>query len=171
MFAFSLAAVGIEIIFPLIKDNQDSITKTYEGNKTRHENRELAKKLNENRKADRKTASTTPKRVTVVEEPIFQMEQVEKGTPRPSFRTPRTISQEYLIAFSLAAVGIEIISPLIKDNQDSITKTSEEIHSQENIQHFCAPVIHPKTGELITSYKRLAKDPDLKEVWKTGFGK
>ena len=26
-------------------------------------------------------------------------------------------------------------------------------------------------GELITSHKRLAKDPDLKEVWKTGFGK
>ena len=76
-----------------------------------------------------------------------------------------------MIAFSLAAVGIERISPLMKDNQDSITKTSEEIHSQENLQHFCAPVIHPTTGKLIRSYKHLAKDPDLKEVWETGFGK
>ena len=26
-------------------------------------------------------------------------------------------------------------------------------------------------GELIMSYKRLSKDPELKEVWETGFGK
>ena len=76
-----------------------------------------------------------------------------------------------MIAFLLEAVGIERILPLINDNQDSLTNPSKEIHSQENLQHFCAPVIHPTTGELITSYKRLAKDPDLKEVWETGFGK
>ena len=72
---------------------------------------------------------------------------------------------------SLAAVGIKRIFLLTKYNQDSITKTIEETHSQENIQHFCAPVIHPKTGELITSYKRLSKDPELRELWETGFGK
>ena len=38
---------------------------------TRHENREPAKKLNEKRKAGSTTASTTPKRVPIVEEPIF----------------------------------------------------------------------------------------------------
>ena len=107
----------------------------------------------------------------MVEEPIFQMEHVEQGAPRPSFRTPIIISQEELIAFSLAAVGIKIIFPLTKDNQDSITKTIKETHSKENIQHFCAPVIHQKTGELITSYKRLSEDPELREVWGTGFGK
>ena len=68
-------------------------------------------------------------------------------------------------------VGIKRITPPTKDNQDSITKTTEETHYQENIQHFCAPVIHSRTGELITSYKRLSKDLELKEVWETGFGK
>ena len=119
----------------------------------------MAKKLQEKLKAGRNTASTTPKEVPIVEEHIFQMEAVEKGNPIPSFQKPRIISQEDLIAFALAEVEIEIILPPIKDNQYSITKTSEEIHSQENIQHFCAPVIHPTTGELITSYKILSNDP------------
>ena len=41
------------------------------------------KKLNEKCKEDRKTAITTPKQVPVVEKPIFQIEQVEKGNPIP----------------------------------------------------------------------------------------
>ena len=99
------------------------------------------------------------------------MKHVEQGTPRLLFRTLIIISQEALIVFSLSAVGIKGIFPLTKDNQDSNTKTIEESHSQENIQHFCAPVMHPGTGELITSYKKLSKDPELKEVWETVFGK
>ena len=75
------------------------------------------------------------------------------------------------MSFSLAAVGIKIISPLTKDNQDSITKTIKKNHSQENIQIFCVPVIHPRTVELIMSYKKLSKDQELREVWVTGFGK
>ena len=90
----------------------------------RHENTEMAE-TNKKHKADRTNASMTPKRVNVVEEPILLIEQVEKGTPRPSFQTPRIISQEALIAFSLAAVGIERTFPLINDNQDSLTKPSE----------------------------------------------
>ena len=112
-----------------------------------------------------------PKGIPIVEEHMFQMEPVEKGTSIPSFRRTIIISQEALIAFSLAAVGIERIPPLINDNQYSLTNPSEEIHTQEDLHPFCSPVIHPTTGELITSYKRLAKDPELKEVWETGFGK
>ena len=129
------------------------------------------KKLNDEHRAERYKASTIPKQVPVVEKPIFQMENLEQETPRPSFQTPVIIIQKELIAFSLAAVGIKIIFSLTKDKQDSNTKTIEEIHSQENLQYFCAPVIHPKTGEIIMSYKRLSKDPELKEVWETGFGK
>ena len=68
-------------------------------------------------------------------------------------------------------MGIERVFPIINDNQDYITNPIEEIHSQANLQHFCAPVIHPTTGDIITSYKRLANDPKFKEVWETGFGK
>ena len=40
-----------------------------------------------------------------------------------------------------------------------------------DIEHFCAPVVHPETGETITSYRKLAKDKVMKETWTTGFGK
>ena len=40
-----------------------------------------------------------------------------------------------------------------------------------DIEHFCAPVIHPTTGETITQYKKLIKDPVTKEIWETAFGK
>ena len=60
---------------------------------------------------------------------------------------------------------------MVEDNQDSTSKTMEEVHAPDNLQHFCAPVIHPTTGEIITSYKKLVKDPTLRDVWETGFGK
>ena len=40
-----------------------------------------------------------------------------------------------------------------------------------DIEHVCAPVVHPETGERITSYRKLAKDAVTKETWTTGFGK
>ena len=36
---------------------------------------------------------------------------------------------------------------------------------------MCAPVVHPATGETITQYRKLVKDPVTKQVWETGFGK
>jgi hypothetical protein len=33
------------------------------------------------------------------------------------------------------------------------------------------PVVHPVTGENITKYQKLAKDPVTSEVWTTAFGK
>jgi hypothetical protein len=39
------------------------------------------------------------------------------------------------------------------------------------IDHFCAPVIHPVTGESITQYKKLQRDPLLQELWGTAWGK
>ena len=100
-----------------------------------------------------------------------QPKRTQWRSANPSFRTPRIISQEALMAFSLAAVGIERRFPIVEDNQDSTDKTMEEVHAPDNLQHFCAPVIHPTTGEIITSYKKLTEDPTLKEVWETGFGK
>ena len=37
--------------------------------------------------------------------------------------------------------------------------------------HFCAPVIHPVTGESITAYKKLQRDPLLAATWSRAFGK
>ena len=42
-----------------------------------------------------------------------------------------------------------------------------------NIEHFCAAVVHPDTGETITKYKKLATDSnkELRETWQTAMGK
>ena len=38
-------------------------------------------------------------------------------------------------------------------------------------EHFCAPVIHPVTGESITKYKKLLNEPSLSQTWSRAFGK
>ena len=40
-----------------------------------------------------------------------------------------------------------------------------------NYAHFASPMVHPTTGETITSYKRLMHYPATVEVWQTAFGK
>ena len=32
-------------------------------------------------------------------------------------------------------------------------------------------MVHPETGEMISSYKKLMKDPVTAETWQTAFGK
>ena len=34
------------------------------------------------------------------------------------------------------------------------------------LEHYCAPVVHPVTGVTITQYRRLANDPVTSEIWK-----
>jgi hypothetical protein len=40
-----------------------------------------------------------------------------------------------------------------------------------NYAHYASPMVHPTTGETITSYKRLMHDPATAEIWQTAFGK
>jgi hypothetical protein len=40
-----------------------------------------------------------------------------------------------------------------------------------NLEHLAMPMIHPTTGETITSYKKLMNDPVMMEICKTTFGK
>jgi hypothetical protein len=46
-----------------------------------------------------------------------------------------------------------------------------KIGADADIKHRCAGVVHPTTGETITSYKKLIACPLLREVWSTAFGK
>jgi hypothetical protein len=40
-----------------------------------------------------------------------------------------------------------------------------------NLEHLAMPMIHPTTGETISSYKKLMNDPATMEIWQTAFGK
>jgi len=38
-------------------------------------------------------------------------------------------------------------------------------------EHFASPMVHPITGETISSYKKLMNNPATAEIWQTAFGK
>ena len=40
-----------------------------------------------------------------------------------------------------------------------------------NIEHFCAPIVHPVTRETISSYKKLARNPVTQDTWMTSLEK
>ena len=40
-----------------------------------------------------------------------------------------------------------------------------------DVEHMCAGVTHPVTGETITKYKKLVAMPEFTQVWETAFGK
>ena len=40
-----------------------------------------------------------------------------------------------------------------------------------HFEHYANPMVHPVTGETISSYKKLMNDPAMAEVWQTAFGK
>ena len=56
----------------------------------------------------------------------------------------------------------------------NVTERSDKLNAYNvDIEHFCAAVVHPDTGETITQYKKLANDnnTEVKETWMTAFGK
>ena len=77
----------------------------------------------------------------------------------------RLISQRALSAMTLQEA---LTAPRAFTPRKLIPPTYTE---STNYAHFVAPMIHPTTGEIISSYKRLMHDPATAEVWQTAFGK
>ena len=48
------------------------------------------------------------------------------------------------------------------------SRTFQPIH---DLKHFANPMVHPVTGEIISSYRKAMQDPAIAEVWQTAFGK
>jgi hypothetical protein len=44
-------------------------------------------------------------------------------------------------------------------------------HGPTKFDHNANPMVHPVTGETISSYKKLMNDPARAEVWQSAFGK
>jgi hypothetical protein len=88
------------------------------------------------------------------QQPLQQQQHVQQtkqpASPRRPAATPNFITQEE------ASNAMNLDS----NSQPAI-----------DIEHFCAPVVHPITGETIHTYPKLAKDPATREVWTTAFGK
>ena len=78
------------------------------------------------------------------------------------FQIPRMIIQEYLqaVAFDVMAHQPFAFTP----------KKMKKLNEFLNREHYCAPVIQPTTGEIITKYSKLTNDPETRELWTKTFG-
>ena len=83
----------------------------------------------------------------------------------PPSRSPRLISQEALNAFAYGAMSNP---PAYSPARSGIPPPSYE---PIGIENFCAPVIPPTSGTIISKYKELANNQETREVWISAFGK
>ena len=108
-----------------------------------------------------------------IEAPIITINSTAK-------RAPNQIPLYSLSIISQEAVNHITDNVYYKEKQQPwlprsfITSSPTQINGSNldvDIEHFCAPVVHPVTGETITQYRKLMKDPITKEVWTTAWGK
>jgi hypothetical protein len=80
--------------------------------------------------------------------------------------SPRLISQQALNAMTMRET---LTPPMVFTPRKFVPIAYED--NVPNFAHFASPMIHPTTGETISSYKRLMNDPETAEVLQTAFGK
>ena len=89
------------------------------------------------------------------------------GTARVLRRSPRVAAQNPRLVTNAARAAIQLRVALEEDNIFSTNK--QAIAQQMHLDN--AGVVHPQTGEIITSYKKLARNPYTKHIWQQAFGK
>ena len=107
-------------------------------------------------------APTTPVPAPTIPPTGLPMDTTTPGTINAPRRSPRIalLSPRLYTTAALTAIAIQSYAP--RDTSHAIPWTCE---------HFCAPVIHPVTGESITKYKKLMNDPATADTWSRAFGK
>ena len=78
----------------------------------------------------------------------------------------RLSSQRALNAMTMWEV---LTPPPVYTPQKKIPMESDD--TVQNFAHFASSMVHPTTGDSISSYKRLMNDTETAEVWQTAFGK
>jgi hypothetical protein len=85
---------------------------------------------------------------------------------RRDTRKCTVISQQALTAMTMQEA---LTMPLAFTPHKPVPATYDTCST--NYAHFAAPMIHPTTEEIISSYKCLMNDPATAKVWQTAFGK
>ena len=87
------------------------------------------------------------------------------------FAAPNIISQE-AVNFITNKVYGELDDVWLPDTFIVANPTARNTNVNDlDIEHFCAGVVHPTTGETITQYRKLARDPLMRDLWTTALGK
>ena len=107
--------------------------------------------------------TTTPTQPPPLRPPAQDPPTIQPALAQPEIRrSPRIVllSPRQYSAAALLALAIQ--RNAAQPNGHAIPWSCE---------HFCAPVIHPITGESIAKYNKLQADPHLRDIWARAFGK
>jgi len=85
------------------------------------------------------------------------------SAPLPNFGNIRFISQE--------AINFLVANDPINTPPAFVPLHLRESYTARDIDLYGFAMVHPVTGEHITSYRKLMNDPVTSEVWMTAFGK
>ena len=119
---------------------------------------------------DAKTTRRSP-RFNDIENVTIKPLATEPNSSRIPMARSHIISQE---AINMITEQVYYKDPVEMWSPQSFldTKTTEVNNIFDvDIDHFCNGVVHPVTGETITKYKTLVRDPITNEIWSTAFGK
>jgi hypothetical protein len=111
------------------------------------------------------------------------------GTPAPTRRmlprmnataiaTPTTTmampSRRQICLFTQQAINVLTIRELATADTIFTPRALLPFTGKQNtpfFEHYASPMVHPVTGKMISSYKKLMNDPATAEIWQTAFGK
>ena len=104
-----------------------------------------------------------------LQQPALIEDETEKipYIPLPKFQSSRMISQEALTSITVTVwdTSPEYFIP------HYMRQDEHRINRAIKLEHFCAPVVLPVSGETISKYQTLARYPVTKGTWTTAWGK
>ena len=108
-------------------------------------------------------AKTTPSKFGQMDTPqqpsvIEDKSKRKTYMPLAKFQNSRMILQEALVEFTATVWNTSPDHFL----PQSMRRDEDKINTAIELKHFCAPVVHPVSGETISKYQTLAKDPVTK---------
>ena len=109
---------------------------------------------------ERETTTSGPQREQQHKRRSPRLNQQDEA-PTPVYTTPPQKRQR-----------IQLQNPrIITQEALNFLATHAPTTNHPHIEHYCAAVIHPTTGEVFNNYRKLAKDKEIGEIWQTAFGK
>ncbi len=94
-------------------------------------------------------------------------------TPSPTTFTPIPNGMRQRVVTQQAINVLTIQEKVSTDRAFTPTALMEfaVTRGPTKFEHYANPMVHPVTGETISSYKKLMNNPAMAEVWQTAFGK
>ena len=121
------------------------------------------------KKPARRSPRLNPGQYALIQSPMISSKP--NSSQIPYFNHSQIISQE---AVNLVTEKVLYSKPVYHWTPQAFVTaipTTRNENLYVNIENFCAPVIHPITGETITKYQKLFKDPVTRDIWSAAFGK